>query len=538
VQQCIAPFFSNKASMIRVGFALAALLVAQSSTPGVPYPAPTPTATPDTPVYVGNPATYFTVESRPLGIDPDGRATWLLIAHFLDAQNKPTMILANSDLSWVADRGHVQWQSRMRFGNPAAIVTTDRDGIINAKITANMPVLGSIRISTNTQAWKTPRVVARALGPYMVQVGWFPRATTSVRITRLDLTTHETAIATVAGGSTYRDTGVLPSRRYRYTVTRCSPMLRQAQHDTMLPRRAGYDTLCHPELVEGAVAVTPAGLAPTDLSMASGKGMWLYWSLDPVDDNYYAKLDPAKIAEQAAQAGLHYVELRSAYGAFWQIPPAAKPRIDAIIDDLAAKGILTMAWSVPREATFEDISASVRGAQYRTAKGTPVHGIAVDLERGDDFLGADPHGLPALWMYEKYLREALGPHALIVATVEDPSFEHLNESKYPFREIARYADVLQPMAYWRMMRRTPTTPAMVVQLMRKSVTTLLADSGRTLPVSIGGQTGAEGRLGYPPGDEIVASLKGAKLAGAIGVCYFDYNGTQPYQWKALASYKW
>lgn len=501
--------------MIRTAFVLAALLVARSSTPGVPYPAPTPTATPDTPVYVGNPATHFTVESRPLGIDPDGRATWLLIAHFLDARNKPTMILANSDLSWVADRGHVQWQARMRFGNPAAIVTTDRDGIINAKITANMPAFGSVRISTNTQTWKTPRVVAQALGPYMVQVGWFPRATAPVRITRLDLTTGETAVATIAGGSTYRDTGVLPSHRYRYTVRR-------------YPSQPG----------PFATAVTPPALPPTDLSMASGKGMWLYWSLDPIDDNYYAKLDPAKIAEQAARAGLHYVELRSAYGAFWQIPPAAKPRIDAIIDDLAAKGILTMAWSVPREATFEDISTSVRSAQYRTAKGTPVHGIGVDLERGDDFLGADPHGLPALWMYEKYLREALGPHALIVATVEDPFFEHLNESKYPFREIARYADVLQPMAYWRMMRRTPTTPAMVRQFMRKSVTTLLADSGRTLPVSIGGQTGAEGRLGYPPGDEIVASLKGAKLAGAIGVCYFDYNGTQPYQWNALASYKW
>ena len=266
--------------------------------------------------------------------------------------------------------------------------------------------------------------------------------------------------------------------------------------------------------------------------------MWLYFSLNPVDDNYYGKLDPAKIADQAAKAGLHYVELRTAYGAFWQAPPKVKPTIDAIVDDLAARGVLTMGWSVPREATFEDLSASVRSAGYRTAKGTPVHGIAIDLERGSDFLGDDPHGLAALWMYEKYLREALGPHSLIVATVEDPSFEHLDESKYPFREIAKYADVLQPMAYWRMMRRTPTTPALVEQLMIKSATMLRAASGRTLPISIGGQTGAEGRLGYPPGDEIAASLDGAKAAGAIGVCFFDWNGAQPYQWSALAAYPW
>jgi hypothetical protein len=79
---------------------------------------------------------------------------------------------------------------------------------------------------------------------------------------------------------------------------------------------------------------------------------------------------------------------------------------------------------------------------------------------------------------------------------------------------------------------------MVVQLMKKSVKMLLAASGRKLPVSIGGQTGAAGRLGFPPGDEIVASLQGAKAAGAIGVCYFDYNGTQPYQWDALGSFTW
>jgi len=501
--------------MIRTAFALAALLVAQAGTPGVPYPEPVPSPTPDVPVYVGNVATHFNVESRPLGIDPDGRATWLLIAHFYDGQNKPTTILANSDLDWVADRGHVQWQSRMRFGSPAAIVTTDRDGIINAKITANMPHFGSVRISTNTQTWKTPRAVAQALGPYMVQIGWFPRAATPVRVARFDDGAGGKTLVTLpAGASTYRDTSVRPSRRYRYVVTRgAAPPVALA-------------------------AITPPALLATNVSMASGKGMWLYWSLNPTDDNYYAKLDPAKIADQAARAGLHYVEVRTAYGAHWQVPPAAKPTIDAIIDDLAARGILTMAWSVPREATFEDISASARSAQYRTAKGTSVHGIAVDLERGDEFLGADPLGLPALWIYEKYLREALGPNSLIVATVEDPSFEHLDESKYPFREIARYADVLQPMAYWRMMRRTPTTPEMVTQLMQKSVTMLLAVSGRTLPVSIGGQTGAEGRLGYPPGDEIVASLNGAKAAGAIGVCYFDYDGTQPYQWDALASYRW
>jgi hypothetical protein len=236
---------------------------------------------------------------------------------------------------------------------------------------------------------------------------------------------------------------------------------------------------------------------------------------------------------------LHYVELRTAYGAHWLIPPSAKPTIDAIVDGLAAHGIVPMGWTVPREVTFEDLATSMRTIHYRTARGTPLRGIAIDLERGDDFLGADPHGLAALWMYEHYLREAVGPHYLIVATVEDPSFEHLDNTKYPFREIARDADVLQPMAYWRMMARHVTiSPDTVREMLQRSYTTLLAQAGRTMPVSIGGQTTADGRNGYPPADEITASLEASKAAGAIGECFFDWDGTQSYQWNAIGAFQW
>ncbi len=494
--------------MLRTTIAALALLAASAGA----TPAPTPT--PDTPVYVGNPATHYRLESRPLGVDPDGTARWLVIAHFLDAQNNETQILANSDLSWDSDRGHVQWQNRMRYGSPAAMVTTTLTGPITLRVRANKPAFGAQRIVTDTRKWRSQPLVAEALGPHMIQIGIFPRTNAPVVIYRRSRGSKAREIAALpAGASTYRDAGLHSGRSYAYFAK---------------VRGSNYSI----------ATSTPQELPATSVALASGKGMWLYWSLNPLDDNYYGKLDPDAMVAQAAKSGLHYVEIRTAYGAMWQIPPAAKPKIDALIDGLAAHGIVPMGWTVPREATFEDVSASVRTAQYRTAKGTRLLGIAVDFERGDDFMGSDPNGLAALWQYEKYLREAVGSKYLIVATVEDPSFEHLDESKYPFREIARYADVLQPMAYWRMMRRTPTTPDLVKTLMVKSVTTLLALSGRTLPVSIGGQTTAEGRNGYPPAAEITASLDGAKAAGAIGVCYFDWKGTQPYQWDALAAYTW
>jgi hypothetical protein len=494
---------------------IAALTLALTS--ATPQPAPSPSVTPDIPVYVGNPATHFTVESRVEGFDPDGKARLLLVAHFLDAQNQPTTILANSDLDWTADHGHVQWQNRMRYGSPAALVLVDTDGPVVATVRANKPALGTVVVRADTRTWKSPRVVAAPLGPNMVQIGWFPRATSPVRITRIDGRGKAEELATLpAGSSTCRDVTVVPGKHYRYVVTQGSTV-------TNLP----------------TVAV-PDALPATPLALASGKGMWLYWSVNPLDDNYYGKLDPQAVVDQAVKAGLHYVELRTAYGGHWLIPPEAKPTIDAIIDGLAAHGIVPMGWTVPREVTYEDLSASMRTIDYRTTKGTPLRGIALDLERGDEFLGSDPNGLAGLWMYERFLREAVGPNFLIVATVEDPFFEHLDNTKYPFAQIARYASVLQPMSYWRMMSRHTTvlSPTVVSDMMQRVYATLLEQAGRQIPISIGGQTTAEGRNGYPPADEITASLQASKAAGAIGECFFDWDGTQPYQWAAIGDYNW
>ncbi|HEY8311073.1 MAG TPA: hypothetical protein VIG47_10985, partial [Gemmatimonadaceae bacterium] len=237
-----------------------------------------------------------------------------------------------------------------------------------------------------------------------------------------------------------------------------------------------------------AAVSAPSPAPVTTVSNASGKAMWLYFTSDPRDAIYYGHLDPQKIVDQAVRAGLHYVELRVAYGAYWEITPQAKPTIDAIIDGLAAHGIGTIGWTVPRDATFEDLQQSIKTTQYRTAQGTRFTGLAIDVERGDEFMGAAPQGRNVLWQYMQYVREALGPNYLLVATVEDPYLEHLTQNDYPYEQIARFSSVLQPMSYWRMMRRKPTTPAQVKVLLRASYQKLLREARRSVPVSIGGQT--------------------------------------------------
>ncbi len=123
-------------------------------------------------------------------------------------------------------------------------------------------------------------------------------------------------------------------------------------------------------------------------------------------------------------------------------------------------------------------------------------------------------------------------------TVEDAYLERLDDRTYPYAQIARFSTALQPMTYWRMMRRTPTTPEDVEQIVQASYETLLRYAGRMIPISIGGQTSAVGRNGAPPAQEITSSLAASKRIGALGECFFAWDGTEPYQWDALGNYAW
>jgi hypothetical protein len=478
-------------------------------------PLPTSPPTPDVPVYSGGAAVRMALEATPLGFDPDGNARWLVVTKFFDSQGRPTRILANSDFDYLSSDGYVQWQTRLAYGQPAAILSTNDAGPLAMTVRANLPRLPSVTVRTNTRDWPQPRVVARSLGPHLVQIGWFPRSRGEVRIARIGESGKSTLLAAIAlPSSTYRDTSVRPGARYRYVVER-----------TGLP----------PVTV---TAATPPQPPPTSLRSVTGKGMWLFFTADPLDSIYYEHLDPQAIVAQAVRAGLRYVELRFAYGAHWEITPAAKPTIDAIVDGLAAHGIATIAWTVPRDESFEDLETTIRAAYYRTAKGTPVDGLALDIERGSDFLGDAPQGPGALWNYVRLVREAMGRHYLIVTTVEDPFLEQLTDDDYPYAQIARYSSVLQPMTYWRMLRRTATGPQEVRSILQSSYDTLLRDAQRRIPISIGGQTSAGAPGENPSSEELTASLETAKSIGAIGECFFAWDGTYPQQWNAIEDYAW
>ncbi|HTJ26921.1 MAG TPA: hypothetical protein VMA36_12245 [Candidatus Limnocylindria bacterium] len=487
------------------GFALLAASFAWPTPLPTTAPAPRPTI-----AWQGAPAASFAVQVTALGVSPDGAARALVRVVLRDAGGHPTQLRGGGDFDFDVDRGEAQWQTRLRYGGPAAIVSVRDAAPVTVRVIANRPAaLGEHTVRYVPLVPGTPQVVGEALGPHLVRIGWFPRAPGgTVRIV------HEGRAALVsAAASSWDDDGVTPGTTAHYVVERAGGV------------RTALDVAVPPELPRSGI------------DAVRGKGAWLAFSGDARDDDGYDKLDIDQIVATAKAAGLRYVELRLAYGAFDQITPAARTTIDRLIDGLDEAGIAVVGWTVPRELAFDDLAENVAVARYRTPSGHGITGLAVDLERGGEFMGADPLGRAGMSGYLRVLREAVGPHVLLVATVEDPFLEHLDERAYPYAEIAAPADVLQPMTYWRMLGPWDSVPK-VRQVVAGSAMLLRRFAGRPLPIEIGAQTRPLSRLGAPPADELTASVESARRAGAIGVIFYDWTGTAPDQWGAIAHTAW
>jgi hypothetical protein len=498
---------------------LAALaLSAQSPVPPA-WPTAMPTSTPapqPTVLWQTVPATSFALEVTPLGVSPDGDMQALVRVLLRDAQGNAVKLRRGADFDYFATPGSAQWQTRLRYGGPAAIVSVRDDGPVTVRVVANRPPeLGTQRASFDTRAWRGPRTVAAAVGPHLVRVGWFPQVRDgTVRVYRVGANGRRTLAAALrAPSSAWDDAAVTPGRVARYAVVR--------PHGAAAEVRANV----------------PPALAASSLDAIRGKSAWLAFSADPLDDEAYTKLDVDGIVSTAVRAGLRSVELRLAYGAFDEVTPAAKATIDRLIDGLAAHRVAVIGWTVPRTTAFDDLARNAAVAAYRTPSGNGVTGLAVDVERGEEFMGAGPRGYAALREEIGLVRAAVGPHVLLIATIEDPFLEHLDQTTFPYREIARDADVLQPMTYWRMLG--PWDSAAKAQAaVVGSVALVRRLAERDVPIDVGAQTGVLSKRGAPPGDELAAAIDAGRRAGAIGVTFYDWAGTGPEQWDAIAKAAW
>jgi len=509
--------------IVRCGLGAFAGVVALAFTAQSPAPFAWPTAMPTsapapqpTLLWQTAPAASFALDVQPLDVSPDGDARALVRVVLRDASGAIVRLRRGADFDFFSTPGSAQWQTRLRYGGPAAIVSVRGDGPVAVRVVANRPKeLGTQLASFDTRAWHVPRTVAAAVGPHVVRVGWFPQERGgAVRVYRVDARGARALAATLrAPSSSWDDDTVEPGRVARYAVV----------------RPHGATAFVH--------ANVPPQLADSTVDAIRGKSAWLAFSADPLDDASYTKLDVDGIADTAARAGLRSIELRLAYGAFDEVTPPAKATIDRLIDGLAARHVAVIGWTVPRTIAYDDLARDVAVAAYRTPNGNRITGLAIDVERGAEFMGDGPTGYAALRDYVSAVRRAVGAHVLLIATIEDPYLEHLDQSKVPYREIARDADVLQPMTYWRMLGPWDSIPK-VQAAVAGSVALVHRLAQRDVPIDVGAQTGVLSKRGAPPGDELAAAIDASRRAGAIGITFYDWTGTGPEQWDAIAKASW
>jgi len=482
------------------------------SSVAIPWTRPTPAPV----VWDGAPGTRFTVTFEPLDPSADGEARVLARVRFRTASGAETHLLGGGDFDYVPTRGRAQWQTRLRYGGPAAIVRLRSLGSFDLRVVANKPAgLATVIAHFDASRIRLPAVVAKAVGPHLIAFGFAPRPGAADRtIQRARGSSGFSTFAHVRGSqATFRDGSVLPNERYTYRIA------------------------LNGEPPRDLTVQTPPEVPQAGVATVRGTGAWIAFSGSLRDDDRYTRLDPDRIVATARRSGLHYLMLRMTYGEFWQITPDAKRTIDRLIDGAARARIALLAWTVPREASAEDVAASVRALVYRTPAGHGMSGLAVDLERGDEFLGVGKRGFAALASYLGFVRAAVGPQALLVATVEDPYLERLDNRVYPYRAIARSADVIQPMTYWRMLRRSTSVDRMR-EALAGSYRALRAQAGPERPISIGGQTAALSPSGGPPPVELAASIPSCKRLGAIGVAFYAWSWTTDAQWDAIRRVPW
>jgi len=152
------------------GAVLAQASVAPLSSDPVPWTRPTPTPV----VWDAAPAVRYTVSLEPLDLSPDGSARVLARVRFTDARGAETHLLRGGDFDYFPSRGVAQWQTRLRYGGPAAIVRLTTPGALDLRVVANKPAgLGSMRAHLPAARLVVPALAVRAIGPHLVQIGFF-----------------------------------------------------------------------------------------------------------------------------------------------------------------------------------------------------------------------------------------------------------------------------------------------------------------------------------------------------------------------------
>ncbi|MCC7526900.1 MAG: hypothetical protein IT342_00170 [Candidatus Melainabacteria bacterium] len=187
-------------------------------------------------------------------------------------------------------------------------------------------------------------------------------------------------------------------------------------------------------LAMGRVQTRAAGSVSRHLTgPADGAGLWVnMWNYPLAEnaDTYCQKLH---------SHGIRNVFIQTSRS---NTPAICEPeRLGALIDAAHHYKIRVIAWGYHELAnTQADADKMIAAAKYTSPRGEHVDAIAPNLEKNLDERAVET--------YLKRIRDAVGPTMPIMSVVYSPLNRAPQVAKTPWRLLAKYTDIIAPMAYW------------------------------------------------------------------------------------------
>lgn len=180
----------------------------------------------------------------------------------------------------------------------------------------------------------------------------------------------------------------------------------------------------------GAALAVNGAKAPPGLS--EGAGIWVnLWN--------YPKNDFEGYAEKLYASGIRNLFIQTSRS---NTPAIGQPtELGLIIEACHKYKIRVIAWSFAElHNTKADADKLIYAAKFRTPSGDRLDAIAPNLEKNLN--------KQAVEAYSTHLRQALGANYPMVAVVYSPLNRAPQVAITPWKTLAKYYDVIAPMAYW------------------------------------------------------------------------------------------
>lgn len=263
----------------------------------------------------------------------------------------------------------------------------------------------------------------------------------------------------------------------------------------------------------------PPAPKPAPAPPASPSGTGVYGNQGAWVDIFDA-INPEAAVKEMCRRGVRTLYLQT--GRFKQPEDIVDPaRISAFIDAAQKCPIATVAWYVPAFGDIDrDIRSSLAAMNYKTARGNSFDGFAPDIETGT-YASDRPRFNAGVAEYSRRLREVAGERALGAIVVDAKNNERapLKWAGFPWPEMARYYNVILPMAYWSVTKGGACAIEYdTADYMRQVASKTEALMGVKKPFHMIGGIGNCMTAG-----EAAGFVNGSKETGAVGGSLYDFD---------------